>query len=181
MACRPRSGRRSPIPTRWSSTSRAKPLMNMQEMGTAVQFPRAGQEFILNNERLGHGAPVAAASAWRTLQPELVRQPARFRQAGRGLWLQGSASVSDPAELDDAIREMIGLRRRPGHPRLLVEKHENCFPMIPRARPHNEMLLGEGSTEGGRYHGAAARWFDGKRDEHGGTEHPKGRNEPFGL
>jgi hypothetical protein len=26
----------------------------------------------------------------------------------------------------------------------LVEKHENCFPMIPSGKPHNEMLLGEG-------------------------------------
>jgi acetolactate synthase-1/2/3 large subunit len=24
-----------------------------------------------------------------------------------------------------------------------VEKHENCFPMIPSGKPHNEMLLGE--------------------------------------
>jgi len=25
----------------------------------------------------------------------------------------------------------------------LVEKHENCFPMIPSGEPHNKMLLGE--------------------------------------
>jgi acetolactate synthase-1/2/3 large subunit len=25
----------------------------------------------------------------------------------------------------------------------LVEKHENCFPMIPSGAPHNEMLLGD--------------------------------------
>jgi acetolactate synthase-1/2/3 large subunit len=31
---------------------------------------------------------------------------------------------------------------------VLVEKHENCFPMIPSGKPHNEMLLGEASTEG---------------------------------
>ena len=24
----------------------------------------------------------------------------------------------------------------------LVEKHENCFPMIPSGKAHNEMLLG---------------------------------------
>jgi acetolactate synthase-1/2/3 large subunit len=28
----------------------------------------------------------------------------------------------------------------------LVEKHENCFPMIPSGEPHNKMLLGETST-----------------------------------
>ena len=25
----------------------------------------------------------------------------------------------------------------------VVEKHENCFPMIPSGKAHNEMLLGE--------------------------------------
>ena len=29
-----------------------------------------------------------------------------------------------------------------------VEKHENCFPMIPSGNPHNEMLLGEADTRG---------------------------------
>ena len=28
-----------------------------------------------------------------------------------------------------------------------VEKHENCFPMIPSGQPHNKMLLGEASTK----------------------------------
>ena len=30
----------------------------------------------------------------------------------------------------------------------LVEKHENCFPMIPSGKAHNEMLLGEAETQG---------------------------------
>jgi hypothetical protein len=30
----------------------------------------------------------------------------------------------------------------------LVEKHENCFPMIPSGKAHNEMLLGEAETKG---------------------------------
>ncbi len=29
-----------------------------------------------------------------------------------------------------------------------VEKHENCFPMIPSGKPHNEMLLGDADTQG---------------------------------
>ena len=28
----------------------------------------------------------------------------------------------------------------------LVEKHENCFPMIPSGEPHNKMLLGENAS-----------------------------------
>jgi acetolactate synthase-1/2/3 large subunit len=27
-----------------------------------------------------------------------------------------------------------------------VEKHENCFPMIPSGRAHNDMILGDAST-----------------------------------
>jgi acetolactate synthase-1/2/3 large subunit len=30
----------------------------------------------------------------------------------------------------------------------LVEKHENCFPMIPSGKAHNEMLLGNADTQG---------------------------------
>ena len=50
--------------------------------------------------------------------------------------------VSDPAELDDAIREMMDYDG-PFILDVLVEKHENCFPMIPSGKPHNEMLLGD--------------------------------------
>ena len=42
-------------------------LMNMQEMGTAVQYRLPVKQFILNNERLGHGAAVAGAAARRAL------------------------------------------------------------------------------------------------------------------
>ena len=28
----------------------------------------------------------------------------------------------------------------------LVEKHENCFPMIPSGKAHNEMIMGEVDT-----------------------------------
>ena len=30
----------------------------------------------------------------------------------------------------------------------LVEKHENCFPMIPSGKAHNEMMLGDADTAG---------------------------------
>ena len=44
------------------------------------------------------------------------------------------------ADLDDAIMEMIN-HDGPVLFDCLVEKHENCFPMIPSGKPHNEMLL----------------------------------------
>ena len=30
----------------------------------------------------------------------------------------------------------------------LVEKHENCFPMIPSGEPHNKMLLANARMQG---------------------------------
>jgi len=45
---------------------------------------------------------------------------------------------TDPADLDDAIMEMIN-HDGPVVFDCLVEKHENCFPMIPSGKAHNEM------------------------------------------
>ena len=53
---------------------------------------------------------------------------------------------SNPAELDGAIQEMLDY---PG-PVLfdcLVAKDENCFPMIPSGKAHNEMILGDAVTD----------------------------------
>jgi acetolactate synthase-1/2/3 large subunit len=49
--------------------------------------------------------------------------------------------VSDPAKVDDTIREMIDIKR-PVIVDCLVDKSENCFPMVPSGAAHNEMLLG---------------------------------------
>ena len=51
-----------------------------------------------------------------------------------------------PAKLDDAIQEMLDYDG-PVIFDCLVEKHENCFPMIPSGKAHNEMLLGDVSTK----------------------------------
>ena len=121
-------------------------LMNMQEMGTAVQFRAPVKQFILNNERLGmvrqwqqllHGERYS--QSWSDSLPDFVKLAEAFGCRGR--------QVSDPAELDDAIQEMLDYDG-PFILDVLVEKHENCFPMIPSGKPHNEMILGEASTEG---------------------------------
>ena len=121
-------------------------LMNMQEMGTAVQYRLPVKQFILNNERLGmvrqwqqllHGERYS--HSWSEALPDFVKLAEAFGAKG--------ILCRDPADLDDAIMEMI---RHPGPVIFdcVVEKHENCFPMIPSGKPHNEMLLGEASTEG---------------------------------
>jgi acetolactate synthase-1/2/3 large subunit len=53
----------------------------------------------------------------------------------------------DPANLDDAIEEMLAYDG-PVIFDCLVERHENCFPMIPSGKAHNEMLMGEADTAG---------------------------------
>ena len=52
----------------------------------------------------------------------------------------------DPAELDDAILEMINTKG-PVIFDCRVAALANCFPMIPSGKAHNEMLLGEDVTD----------------------------------
>jgi len=121
-------------------------LMNMQEMGTATQYRLPIKQFILNNERLGmvrqwqellHGERYS--HSWSEALPDFVKLAEAFGAKG--------IRCSDPANLDDAIMEMIN-HDGPVIFDCLVEKHENCFPMIPSGKAHNEMLLGDASTEG---------------------------------
>ena len=128
-------------------------LMNMQEMGTAVQFRAPVKQFILNNERLGmvrqwqqllHGERYS--HSWSESLPDFAKLAEAFGCKG--------AKVDSPKDLDDAIMAMIEYDG-PFILDVLVEKHENCFPMIPSGKPHNEMLLGDASTEGAIQAGGA--------------------------
>jgi acetolactate synthase I/II/III large subunit len=47
-----------------------------------------------------------------------------------------------PGDLDAAIKEMIDVKK-PVIFDCVVDPAENCFPMIPSGRAHNEMLLGD--------------------------------------
>ncbi len=89
---------------------------------------------------------MAAAAARRALQPVLVRQLPDFVKLAEAFGCAG-AQVRDPKDLDAAIQQMIDYDG-PFILDVLVEKHENCFPMIPSGKPHNEMLLGEAETQG---------------------------------
>ena len=120
-------------------------LMNMQEMGTAVQYRLPVKQFILNNERLGmvrqwqellHGERYS--HSWSEALPDFVKLAEAFGAKG--------ILCTDPSDLDDAIMEMLAYDG-PVIFDCLVEKHENCFPMIPSGEPHNKMLLGEASTK----------------------------------
>ena len=118
--------------------------MNMQELGTAMQFRLPVKQFIMNNERLGmvrqwqellHGQRYS--QSWSESLPDFVKLAEAFGAKG--------IICTDPADLDDAIMEMINYDG-PVVFDCLVEKHENCLPMIPSGEPHNKMLLSASDT-----------------------------------
>ncbi|WP_164736718.1 acetolactate synthase 3 large subunit [Pararhodobacter zhoushanensis] len=119
-------------------------LMNMQEMGTAVQFRAPVKQFILNNERLGmvrqwqqllHGERYS--QSWSESLPDFVKLAEAFGCKG--------IRVDHPDDLDEAIKEMLAYDG-PVIMDCMVEKHENCLPMIPSGNAHNEMLLPDGDV-----------------------------------
>ncbi len=121
-------------------------LMNMQEMGTAIQYRLPVKQFILNNERLGmvrqwqellHGERYS--HSWSEALPDFVKLAEAF--GAKGIY------CDNPKDLDDAIKEMLAYDG-PVIFDCLVEKHENCLPMIPSGKAHNEMLLGNAETQG---------------------------------
>ncbi|MBM3635531.1 MAG: acetolactate synthase 3 large subunit [Alphaproteobacteria bacterium] len=122
-------------------------LMNIQEMSTAVQYRLPVKIFILNNEYMGmvrqwqellHGSRYA--ESYSDSLPDFVKLAEAY--GARGI------RCNDPAKLDDAIREMIA-SPKPVIFDCHVEKMENCFPMIPSGKAHNEMLLNDLSDDAG--------------------------------
>ncbi|MCX7323749.1 MAG: acetolactate synthase 3 large subunit [Hyphomicrobiales bacterium] len=116
-------------------------LMNMQEMSTALQYRLPVKIFILNNEYMGmvrqwqellHGGRYS--SSYSEALPDFVKLAEAY--GGHGI------RCSDPAKLDDAIMEMIDTPK-PVIFDCIVAKEENCFPMIPSGKAHNEMILND--------------------------------------
>ncbi len=114
-------------------------LMNMQEMSTALQYRLPVKIFILNNEYMGmvrqwqellHGGRYS--ESYSAALPDFVK----LAEAYGGVGIR----CDDPAKLDDAIMQMIDTPR-PVIFDCIVSKDENCFPMIPSGKAHNEMIL----------------------------------------
>jgi acetolactate synthase-1/2/3 large subunit len=115
-------------------------LMNMQEISTAVQYRLPIKIFILNNEYMG------MVRQWQELLhdknysesytealPDFVKLAEAYGAVG--------IRAKTPDELDEKIKEMIN-SDQPVIFDCLVDKQENCYPMIPSGKPHNQMLLG---------------------------------------
>jgi len=119
----------------------ASVLMNMQEMSTAVQHRLPIKVFILNNQYMGmvrqwqellHGGRYA--ESYTHSLPDFVKLAEAYHAVG--------IRCERPGDLDGAIKEMIDVDQ-PVLFDCVVDQNENCFPMIPSGRAHNEMLLGD--------------------------------------
>ena len=119
----------------------ASVLMTMQEISTAVQYRLPVKIFILNNNYMGmvrqwqellHGGRYA--ESYSEALPDFVKLAEAYHAHG--------IRCQKPADLDLAIKEMIEVDK-PVLFDCVVDPKENCFPMIPSGRAHNEMLLGD--------------------------------------
>lgn len=114
-------------------------LMNIQEMSTAVQYRLPVKIFILNNQWMGmvrqwqellHGERYS--ESYTESLPDFVK----LAEAYGGIGLRAE-TVSD---LDGVIEEMMQTDRVTIVD-VCVDQKENCFPMIPSGKAHNEMIL----------------------------------------
>ena len=119
----------------------ASVLMTMQELSTAVQYRLPIKIFILNNNYMGmvrqwqellHGGRYA--ESYSEALPDFVKLAEAYHAHG--------IRCQKPGDLDRAIKEMIEVDK-PVLFDCVVDPKENCFPMIPSGRAHNEMLLGD--------------------------------------
>ena len=120
-------------------------LMNIQEMSTAIQYRLPIKIFILNNEYMGmvrqwqellHDKNYS--ESYTAALPDFVKLAEAYGCVG--------LRAKKPEELDDKIIQMLNTDR-PVIFDCMVDKQENCFPMIPSGKPHNQMLLGPKDQE----------------------------------
>ena len=122
----------------------ASVMMTMQEISTAVQYDLPVKIFIINNRYMGmvrqwqellHGGRYS--HSYSEALPDFVKLAEAYHAHG--------IRCERPADLDAKIREMIEVKK-PVIFDCVVDPAENCFPMIPSGRAHNEMLLGDASV-----------------------------------
>ncbi|MFC5308158.1 acetolactate synthase 3 large subunit [Azospirillum picis] len=116
-------------------------LMNMQEIGTAVQYRAPVKIFILNNQYMGmvrqwqellHGSRYS--QSYSEALPDFVKLAEAWGCVG--------LRATTVAEVDQVIEKMLTVTDRPCIIDIAVDPKENCFPMIPGGKAHNEILFG---------------------------------------
>ena len=123
----------------------ASVLMTMQEMSTAVQYKLPIKIFILNNEYMGMVRQWQEllheknySESYTAALPDFVKLAEAYGCVG--------IRAKKPDELDEKIAEMLSVNK-PVIFDCVVDKTENCYPMIPSGKPHNQMLLGKQDEE----------------------------------
>src|SRR6185295_2467019 len=115
-------------------------MMNIQELSTVAQYRLPVKIFILNNQYMGmvrqwqeffHGGRYS--ESYMESLPDFVKLAEAFGAVG--------LRCHEPSKLDDTIKQMIDIKK-PVVVDVLVDKAENCFPMIPSGAAHYDMLLG---------------------------------------
>ena len=116
-------------------------LMTMQEMSTAVQYKLPIKIFILNNEYMGMVRQWQEllheknySESYTAALPDFVKLAEAYGCIG--------IRATKPDELDEKIVQMLSVNK-PVIFDCVVDKEENCYPMIPSGKPHNQMLLGK--------------------------------------
>ncbi len=118
----------------------ASVLMTIQEMSTAVQYNLPIKIFVLNNQYMG------MVRQWQELLHEKNYSESYsealpdFVKLAEAYGCKG-IKANDPNELDFKIKEMIS-HNGPVIFDCQVDPNENCFPMIPSGKAHNQMILG---------------------------------------
>jgi acetolactate synthase-1/2/3 large subunit len=121
--------------------------MTIQELSTAVQYRLPVKIFILNNQYMGmvrqwqellHGGRYS--ESYTDSLPDFVKLAEAYGAHG--------IRCSDPSKLDAAIMEMIDTPNAVIFD-CVVDQKENCFPMIPSGKAHNDMLLAELGDDAG--------------------------------
>jgi acetolactate synthase-1/2/3 large subunit len=123
----------------------ASVLMTMQEMSTAVQYKLPIKIFIINNEYMGMVRQWQEllheknySESYTAALPDFVKLAEAYGCVG--------IRANKPDELDGKIEEMLSVNK-PVIFDCVVDKTENCYPMIPSGKPHNQMLLGKQDEE----------------------------------
>jgi len=119
----------------------ASVLMTMQEMSTAVQYKLPIKIFILNNEYMGMVRQWQEllheknySESYTAALPDFVKLAEAYGCVG--------IRANNPDELDEKIVQMLSINK-PVIFDCVVDKTENCYPMILSGKPHNQMVLGK--------------------------------------
>ena len=123
----------------------ASVLMTMQEMSTAVQYKLPIKIFIINNAYMGMVRQWQEilheknySESYTAALPDFVKLAEAYGCVG--------IRAKKPDELDEKITQMLSVNK-PVIFDCVVDKEENCYPMIPSGKAHNQMLLGKQDEE----------------------------------